>query len=237
MRKAGFHDRTVLISWMDAAVGALVKQLKESGVMENTLIVFASDHQSIGKNMLNGGCHAPAIIAGPRVLQGESNALVANIDILPTIASYCGFEIPKHHGQSEIVIDGVDATAIFSDPQSQVRDELLLEVGYARGLVTSDNWKYISYRYDRKNAERVKGGKTTYPDGVENLRFWKSHKYSSDHFPHFLDVDQMYTLSADPAEKKNLFGKAEFQKRQGQLKRKFQQQLKKLPFGFGEYTD
>lgn len=74
----------------DALVGVLVDALAGAGVLDETLIVFTSDHGPAfqrGKMSLHGlGVHVPAIVSGPGVTPGvSSDALSSHVDWLPTL--------------------------------------------------------------------------------------------------------------------------------------------------------
>lgn len=101
-----------LISLVDDNVGKIVRALREAGVYDDTLIVFASDHGDFlsrygifGKSwtMLDEITRIPMIIADPRARgrARRSDALVQNVDILPTLLDYAGIPAPnKVHGRS-----------------------------------------------------------------------------------------------------------------------------------------
>jgi arylsulfatase A-like enzyme len=106
----------------------------------------------------------------------------------------------------------------------------MLEVGFSRAVVTHDEWKYIAIRYDRHNQKDLDAGKPGFPDGTRNPRFWRSHKYSSDHFPHFQDMDQLYNLKADPKEQRNLNDHPEYAHVRKKMRSKLSTELSAIPF-------
>ena len=110
-----------MISYLDEQVGLLVKQLKDLGIYENTLIVFTSDNGPTynggtdspwfnsggpfkseygwGKGFTNeGGMRVPLIASWPnKIKEGtESNHISAFWDVLPTICDITGLEIPDY---------------------------------------------------------------------------------------------------------------------------------------------
>jgi arylsulfatase A-like enzyme len=80
---------------VDDLVAELVSTLEAKGVLDNTFVVFGSDNgyhmgdyrMGIGKMMpYDTDINVPLIVAGPRVPAGvTSDALVANVDLCPTI--------------------------------------------------------------------------------------------------------------------------------------------------------
>ena len=90
---------------LDAQVGALVGQLREDGLLEETIIFFFSDHGDglpRGKRWVyDSGTHVPLMVRHP----GRKNAgtkcdrLVSFVDFGPTVLSLAGVEVPDHvHG-------------------------------------------------------------------------------------------------------------------------------------------
>jgi arylsulfatase A-like enzyme len=110
-----------MVEAMDQAVGKVLKQLEDSGVAENTIIVFTSDHGGLstsegwptsnlpyraGKGWLyEGGLRVPYIIRYPGVTKPGSTyaGSVSTLDLYPTLAAAAQADI-KHE------IDGIDLT-------------------------------------------------------------------------------------------------------------------------------
>lgn len=89
------------IERLDTGIGILLKAFRDSGNLENTIIVFISDH---GSDMLRGkrtvyeaGTRIPMIINwGDRAVKGQRrNELVSTIDLYPTFLELAGIDIPK----------------------------------------------------------------------------------------------------------------------------------------------
>ena len=99
------------ITAVDAAVGRIIKALEESGVRENTLVVFTSDngfncgHHGIwGKgngtfplNMFDTSVKVPAIFSQPgRIPQGAVNSeLASQYDMYPTLLEYLDIDYAR----------------------------------------------------------------------------------------------------------------------------------------------
>lgn len=113
-KKHGFSDAEwqkvrayyyALISHVDDQVGRIMKCLEETGQMENTLLIFTSDHgDHLGDHGIVGkgdpgydSCiHVPLILSAPGVgTTGRmEKALVEAVDIAPTILDFCGVQTP-----------------------------------------------------------------------------------------------------------------------------------------------
>ena len=97
-----------LITAMDAWAGDLIRQLKEDGLYENTIIMYWSDH-GVGlprakRWLYDSGTRVPLIVRIPEALrekgQGKpgdvTDQLVSSIDYGPSVLNLAGIEIPSH---------------------------------------------------------------------------------------------------------------------------------------------
>lgn len=108
----------------DSTVGNILQTLKETGVLNNTLVFFTSDNgpelmrMSRGGNSgllkcgkgttYEGGMREPAIAYWSGVIKpGVTRSLASTLDILPTIARLAGAPLPK------VQLDGVDMIDIL----------------------------------------------------------------------------------------------------------------------------
>ncbi|WP_298551336.1 sulfatase [uncultured Algibacter sp.] len=97
------------VSYIDAQIGKIVNTLNTLDLRKNTLIIFMSDHgYKLGEygawckhSNMEIDTRVPLIINyGTKTKKMKSDALVENIDILPTIAEACGLNIHKVDGRS-----------------------------------------------------------------------------------------------------------------------------------------
>jgi arylsulfatase A len=124
-----------VITELDASVGALLDALERTGCENDTLVLFTSDNGpwlpfgnhggSAGPlregkgTIFEGGIREPCVARLPGVIPAgrESDALLASIDILPTIAALAGEPLPLDaEGHSLVAgkrIDGHDRRAAF----------------------------------------------------------------------------------------------------------------------------
>ena len=89
------------VAEMDGYVGVILRQLEEDGLLENTIVVWYSDHGGPlprQKRLLyDSGLHVPLIIRFPhRSRAGEvDETLVSFVDFAPTLLSMAGIEAPE----------------------------------------------------------------------------------------------------------------------------------------------
>ncbi len=120
-----------MVELVDQQVGRVLDALRESGLEEETLVMFLSDHgDGCGAHHWNQKMtfyeeviHVPMILAGPGVTAGvESDALVSTgLDIFPTCCKVAGVEVPGElSGRS--LLDLCDG-----QPPADWRDQLTVE--------------------------------------------------------------------------------------------------------------
>ena len=104
----------------DQHVGRVVQRLKNEGMLDNTLIVFFTDHgisHARGKQFLyDEGTHIPLIIHGPGIANGQTRTdLVEHIDIAALSLAVAGIEIPaKMEGQNILAANFEPKQAVFA---------------------------------------------------------------------------------------------------------------------------
>ena len=103
-RKVRAHY-SALILQIDHQVGRILEALEESGQLENTLIIFASDHgDMVGDHGINakgnfyeGSCHVPMLVRPPGGSTGQvSEDLVCLTDVTATLLAASGHGVPDH---------------------------------------------------------------------------------------------------------------------------------------------
>jgi arylsulfatase A-like enzyme len=140
------------ITHMDHAVGQLLDYLDESGLAENTLVVYNADH---GGYMTQYGirekapgicseavCRVPMLWRVPGVTQpGTRNAqLVENIDLGPTFAALTGLPpMPT--------ADGKDISSLLAGSQEPVREIAVTEHPHSKAMRWK-NWRFVHYQED-----------------------------------------------------------------------------------------
>ncbi len=98
-----YHGNTyfAMIEKLDENVGTIMDQLKQSNLLENTMVIFYSDNGGLWGNaplrdnkgsLYEGGIRVPLLISWPgRLTSGQrSNVPVTSVDLLPTIAAVAG---------------------------------------------------------------------------------------------------------------------------------------------------
>jgi arylsulfatase len=156
---------------LDRAVGALMKVLHDKKVADNTIVIFTSDNGpwlNFGRHAgsagpfregkgttFEGGVRVPCIVRWPGVVKPDTRteALAANLDILPTLVEACAAAKPK------LEIDGQSFLPLLKGAQPAARDAFAYFYGDRLEAVRKGKWKlhlphaYRSY-VDMIPAER-----------------------------------------------------------------------------------
>ena len=155
-----YGDATEELDW---SMGVLFETLKQCGLDENTLVIFTSDNgaqeQFGGTNRplrgekgttYEGGFRVPCIMRWPARIPAnqENEELVTSMDLLPTLASYCGYEVPKDR-----IIDGHDVTDILEG--QSIASPTKVFYYYQKQQLQAVRWR--NWKYHLPLQERIKG--------------------------------------------------------------------------------
>ena len=221
-------------AWIDDSLGAILRKLKELGIDDNTLVIFAPDHGRDGKASVfsHGSCQVPMIMRWPKgIAAGQvCEELVQNIDLVPTF-----FELGKADKPESYRIDGQSLTPLFKNGKAiDWRNHLYLEMGAARATVTKD-WSYIAVRYTQEQIAEIKrAAPQNLPRAMSYIGRLGIGVRGADR-PGFFDEDQLYHLKTDPKEMRNLAGHIGHSSRVKEMRQKMQQDLQAIGRPFGEF--
>lgn len=162
-----------MIQFLDDRIGRIINALQASKQLENTLIVFTSDHGEMhghhgywgkGLTAFEDCQRVPLVMAGPGVhLRGTSDALVSLVDLPSTILSLAGLETPA-------AFQGADLTPVLNAEKRTVNDHVFVECEATHKItqlscITSD-YKIVVYQ-DSTDGELY--NLKTDPDQLANL--------------------------------------------------------------------
>ena len=147
-----------MITRMDRDVGQLLTKLKELGIDQNTLVMFASDNgahreggadpsffggsgplRGIERDLYEGGIRLPFIARWPGKIEAGSTSdhVSASWDILPTCAELAGVDAPQE-------IDGLSmAPTLLGQPSQQKKHEFLYWEFREKQAVRMGDWKAV----------------------------------------------------------------------------------------------
>lgn len=226
------------ILWLDDAVGAIFNELKATGNLDNTIIVFFNDHGQNSKGTLyEGGVNSQAFIWKKDGFKVGSvlETPVSNVDFLPTLLDLAG------DTENLDKFDGYSFKNALESKEYKGRTSMYHELGYARAIV-KDGFKYYAVRYPQwamdYNLEQRKDTLAGYTKFRESFG---EHAISDDpsapygqlemvpggggaenaaykNMVHFSDPDQFYDLKNDPKEEHNLINDPKYAEKIKELK-------------------
>ena len=137
-RRTGRRVLGGMIASLDQGVGRVLESIDESGIRDNTLVLFFSDNGGvggIGDNRPLNGAKATVFEGGIRVVaaarwparipgEGKITAPLANIDVLPTVMRILGV---KDHGGKPF--DGIDALDVLTGKKTTLARDIYSYIG------------------------------------------------------------------------------------------------------------
>jgi arylsulfatase A-like enzyme len=178
------------IRFIDDQIGRLVEFLKENSLIENTIIIFTTDHGDMmgdhglitkGVKHYDAGIRCPLIVSGAGITPGVVDRLVCSLDFFPTLCDWAGAETrPPLEGLS-FAPDCAGQNAENTRPAVTVQAQNEPNGGQALSLITEDGWRLTQYDH---------------PSQAE-----------------------LFNLTNDPDERTNLYGQPEHEVRRRELQK------------------
>lgn len=172
-------DYLSVIYSLDKNIGRVLDYLDESGLAENTLVVYVADqgfymgeHGWFDKRfMYEESFRTPLLMRLPNGKRGTIDQLVQNIDYAPTFLELAGVEIPE-----------------------EIQGKSLLPLLQGKNV---EDWRtslyYHFYEYPSEHAVKRHYGIRT-------------ERYKLIHFYNDIDTWELYDLQTDPQEMNNIYG-------------------------------
>ena len=177
---------------IDESLGRLLDTLERTGIADNTIILFTSDHGchfrtrpgEYKRSAHEASIRVPAVVRGPGFNDGDTiEELVSLLDVPPTLLDAAGLSIPNRmEGRSIVPLVDGESDERWNEVFIQISES---EIGRA---LRTERWKYAVA------APTIEG----WAEGMD--------KPASDRY-----VERyLYDLAADPAERINLVGRPEY---------------------------
>jgi len=175
--RRGWRGTLACVTQIDDVFGMLLRDLESRDMLENTIIIYASDHgcyhgihgivEKAPGICSDAVCRVPMIWQVPGVTgQGQTcDQIVELIDLAPTLTELCGLPAME-------TVDGCDISGLLRGGDEPVRDAAVTENAWSRA-VRFGKWRYVHY-----------------PHGM---------------FPDEPDTGELYNMDDDPNETRNLY--------------------------------
>ncbi|MGE9269827.1 MAG: sulfatase family protein, partial [Verrucomicrobiales bacterium] len=209
-----YHDT---ITALDYQVGEILSELKKSGLSDDTIVFYYSDHGGItprGKRYLKDtGVRVPMIVHVPKKWQSLTpfkagqrvDEPVSFVDLAPTLLSLVGLETPEQM-QGRAFLGSKRSEPAENEAELLYADRFDEIYGLRRGI-TDGRWKYIRrftpnlaaapYSYYQFGQQGWKAWRKAWQDGKlegQLKQIWEPDQV----------VEELYDTDADPWEIKNL---------------------------------
>jgi len=193
--RENYPDYLGCINALDQGLARVRQKLKEKGLLENTVIIFTSDHGShfrtrngeYKRSCHDASLHVPLVISGPGFSGGKvKDELISLVDLPKTILKIAGAEeVPAMQGH--------DLRALVSGENKSWSDDHFFQIsesGIGRGIRTH-RWKYS---VEAKSQDRDQSYAEAYEEAY------------------------LYDLESDPHERENLVDHPELESVRNDLK-------------------
>lgn len=189
------------IEEVDIQIGRVLDALRDKGMLENTLVIFTSDHGdgmaekkwAAKLSLYEGPARVPFVMYFKDKIPAtgiDKDHLVSGIDVFPTILDYAGIEIPDH-------LQGISLKKVIEKPGKKFREYVVTELGadlkdhtLTGRMIRTQQYKYNIYSKGERNEE-------------------------------------LFDMVADPLEMKNLSNDKDMQKIKDQLKSELKNWIQK----------
>ncbi|MCL2513178.1 MAG: sulfatase [Oscillospiraceae bacterium] len=212
---------TVAARTVDKCVGTVLGALDGSGRINDTLVIFTTDHGLALPfhkcNCCDTGIGVALILYGAGIkLKGRvSDALVSQIDIFPTVCDLTGLEKPER-------LEGISLLPLIEGEREEVRDEIFAEVNY-----------HVAYEPQRcvrtlthKLIHRYDGHNSYVPANIDASPA-KTALINSGLLERVRDREELFDLTIDPIERVNLINDPRYASVYSELSAKLENWMKK----------
>ncbi len=197
---AGLQDAEHLesaIQHLDEGVGIVLDALKETGLDENTFVIFTTDHGTpfakANATLYDDGLGVALIVLGPGGYEGGKvvDALVSQIDVLPTLFDLLGQDVPSDcEGSSILPLARGEADAVRWAVFAETNDHVSCD---ALRCIRTPRYKYIRHFANSAGVQLAKSPHTDSEVGTE----------PQEH-------EMLFDLLSDPHELQNLVDNREY---------------------------
>jgi arylsulfatase A-like enzyme len=188
---------------LDQGVGTVLDALDASGMAENTLIVFTTDHglafPGAKATLFDRGLGVMLILRGPGGFSGGRviDALVSHLDVYPTLCEIAGIERPSF-------LQGESLLPLVRGEAERVRDEIFAEMTWhaayePQRAIRSERFKFIR-RFGERDLPVLANCDDSPSKTVLIDQGWGTQPVARE---------QLYDLVFDPGEAANVIHVAE----------------------------
>jgi arylsulfatase B len=151
-----------MLSSLDQGIGKIIQKLKDSGLYDNTIIIFISDNGGPTREltssnlplrgekglMYEGGIRVPFMIQWNGKIPAGTvyDKPIISLDILPTVATIAGADFPQD-------LDGVDIMPFITGKKIGEPHESLYWRQYSKTALRMGKWKIVNHKLNTSDTE------------------------------------------------------------------------------------
>ncbi len=183
---------------LDHGVGMVLNQLDASGLMDDTLVIFTTDHgmpfPGAKATLYDRGLGVMLVLRGPEPFNGGRviDALVSHIDIYPTVCEYLDIERPPF-------LQGVSLLGLLHGHTTSAREEVFAGSTWHAAYEPQRAVRTARHKYIRRWGERLTPVLANTDDGPS-----KDLLLRNGWAERMIAKEQLYDLLFDPNEAHNL---------------------------------
>jgi len=188
----------MLVHRMDNSIGCIIDVLEDTGLYENTLLIYTTDHgisfPGAKATLFDPGIEVALLMWGPEPFCGGKriDALLSNADIMPTLLDLCGIPIPPE-------VQGKSMLPLIKGEVEAIHEEVYLELTYHAAYDPIRGVRTNRYKYIRSFEWRPYWFPPNIDPGPSKD---VARKYG--YFDKVRPVEMLFDLFKDPLEKVNL---------------------------------
>lgn len=187
----------ILVERVDQTIGKIILTLEKTGKLENTLVIFTTDHgiamPGAKATLFDPGIEIFLIMKGPGLPEDKKiDCLAWNVDLMPTILDYLGLEIPDG-------LDGRSLMPVLRSKEKEIHQSIYPELTFHAGYDPVRSIRTKKFKYIRSFEVRP----FYYPVNVDNS-FAKELFKNMGYFNRLRPFEFFFDLEKDPLEKINL---------------------------------
>jgi N-sulfoglucosamine sulfohydrolase len=188
----------------DTAMGTVIDAIEAAGQTDETLLIITTDHgvamPEMKCTLTDRGHGVMLMLRGPSGFTGgkESDSLVSQLDLYPTICELAGIPKPAW-------LQGTSMLPLATDPSARIRDRVYAEVTYHASYEPKRTIRTDRYRYTRRYDER----RTPVLPNIDNSlskKLWVDNGYAD----HLLAGEELFDTLFDPNESVNLIDDSDY---------------------------
>jgi N-sulfoglucosamine sulfohydrolase len=183
---------------LDHGVGMVLNQLDASGLMDDTLIIFTTDHgmpfPGAKATLYDRGLGVMLILRGPEPFNGGRviDALASHIDVYPTVCEYLEIERPPF-------LQGVSLMGLLHGHTTSARDEIFAGSTWHAAYEPQRAIRTERHKFIRRWGERLTPVLPNTDDGPSKDLLLRGGWAERE-----IPKEQLYDLLFDPNEANNL---------------------------------